>query len=172
MIESMSEIDIKYTICFCRIVSENKVLMVRRAKSPNSGKLNGLGGKIENGEEHFDAVVRELQEEADLDITKASSLRYAGTVTWTVSKGSEKYEGGMHAYIAEYEDASVNFGVRETREGVLNWHDYDEIVSPDNPNVVKNITYFLPKMMKGNISRYHCTYVNDELINFEVLPLE
>lgn len=37
-----------YTLCF--LLNESEVLMLFRAKEPNKGKWNGVGGKIEFNE--------------------------------------------------------------------------------------------------------------------------
>lgn len=58
-----------------------RVLMVRRSRDGDlhQGKYNGLGGKLEPGEDVVACLVRELREEADIE---ATSLRLRGTVSW------------------------------------------------------------------------------------------
>lgn len=168
--------NIKYTIGFCIIPSENKVLMLFRSNSPNKNKWNGLGGKIDyaRGETHQECIIREIYEETDglVDLNKAEETKYCGVVTWEVTRGSEQYEGGMHAYITVFESDSVMFERKETREGTLDWLKLDEVIHSNNNAMVENISYFLPLMQSANApARYHCTYVEDELVNFEVLKL-
>jgi 8-oxo-dGTP diphosphatase len=44
------------------------VLLLRRRRPPNAGMWNGLGGKLEAGEDPFAACVREVREETGLTI--------------------------------------------------------------------------------------------------------
>lgn len=53
--------------------------MCRRLKEPYKGKLNLVGGKIEDGEDHLEAAYRELCEETGLtrqDITLTRFLTF------------------------------------------------------------------------------------------------
>ena len=66
------------------ILSEDRqsVLMVHRNKRPADhayGKYNGLGGKVEPGEDIAASVAREVLEESGLRI---QSLRLRGTLAW------------------------------------------------------------------------------------------
>lgn len=58
------------------------VLMVLRNARPDDehrGKYNGLGGKLEPGEDIVTGIAREIAEEAQLEVT---SLTLRGTVNW------------------------------------------------------------------------------------------
>ncbi len=58
-----------------------KVLMVERTRDgdQHQGKYNGLGGKLEPGEDVIACIRRELAEEASIVPT---SLRLRGTISW------------------------------------------------------------------------------------------
>ena len=59
------------------------VLLVHRSARPHDdqlGKYNGLGGKMERDEDVATCMIREIREEAGIDVT-AMTLR--GTVNWT-----------------------------------------------------------------------------------------
>lgn len=59
-----------------------KVLLVHRTARPGDmhlGKYNGLGGKLERGEDVAAGMRRELREEAGIE---ATTLQLAGTVSW------------------------------------------------------------------------------------------
>lgn len=53
---------------------ESEVLLVKRAKSPQKGKWALPGGKVEFGENHTEAIKREIREELDLDFAPNSSF--------------------------------------------------------------------------------------------------
>jgi len=60
----------------------DRVLMVLRNARPDDehlGKYNGLGGKLEPGEDIASGIRRELHEEAELFVT---SMTLRGTVNW------------------------------------------------------------------------------------------
>ena len=63
------------------VVRDGRVLLVhrQRAGDDHRGKWNGLGGKLEPGEDVVACLRRELREEARID---ATSLRLRGTVAW------------------------------------------------------------------------------------------
>jgi 8-oxo-dGTP diphosphatase len=59
----------------------SRVLMVRRSRDGDlhQGKYNGLGGKLEPGEDVVTCMIRELREEGGIEVT---SLRLRGTISW------------------------------------------------------------------------------------------
>lgn len=164
------ERNLPYTICFCKV--GEMVLMLYRNNSPNKDKWNGLGGKILAGETHQQANIREIEEESGIDLNQATSVRFTGLVTWDVYRDNESYKGGMYAYIAEFDDKNIIFGIRETREGKLEWKELSWVVDEKNLDVVENIRFFLPQMLDGNeLFEYRFIYRNDELVASEVHSL-
>lgn len=60
---------------------EDKILMCKRKKDPYKGKLNLVGGKVEENEEKLEAAYRELKEETgitdkDIKLTHIMNLQY------------------------------------------------------------------------------------------------
>ena len=60
---------------------QDKVLMCRRKKEPYKGKLNLVGGKVEENEDEMEAAYRELQEETgitkkDISLTHLMNFEY------------------------------------------------------------------------------------------------
>lgn len=49
--------------------NKNRVLLINKLRPEfQKGKLNGVGGKVEDGESHLNAIIRETKEETNLDI--------------------------------------------------------------------------------------------------------
>ena len=60
-----------YVLGFMFDSTHQNVLLIRKNKPEwQAGKLNGIGGKIEPGEQPFDAMVREFHEETGLIVTR------------------------------------------------------------------------------------------------------
>lgn len=54
----------KSTLCFC--INDNQVLLAMKKRGFGSGKWNGYGGKVQEGENPRTATIRELEEESGL----------------------------------------------------------------------------------------------------------
>ena len=57
---------LQYTICFC--LCGELVLMLYRKRPPNQFHWNGLGGKLQKDETPQACVMREVLEEANIDL--------------------------------------------------------------------------------------------------------
>lgn len=163
--------EIPYTVCFCRYLLEEKILLVKRKKRPNKNKWNGLGGKVDESDENpRKSVEREILEEANIDLNEALSVRFVGFVTWDTTKTDEHYKGGMYVFVADF-DKDITFAERDTREGLLAWKDQSWLLDKTNTETVDNEALFLEHMLEINEPVHcHCTYVNGTLVNFEVFP--
>lgn len=159
--------NLKYTICFCRY--RHNILMIYRSFPPNQHLWNGLGGKIEPGEDPKRSVIRELQEEAGLDLLNAD-LSYAGIVSWSYPTGSPVV--GMYAFIADYADDSIDPQMlqdRQTEEGMLAWKPQEWVYDMRNSSVVCNIPYVLPPMLANHIPKdYYFTFTGNTVDSFQV----
>ncbi len=71
---------IQTNICF--LMKDGKVLLGMKKRGFGKGKWNGFGGKIEEGEDPRVAMIRELKEEAGVDVAP-EDLHDAGTLVFT-----------------------------------------------------------------------------------------
>jgi 8-oxo-dGTP diphosphatase len=94
--------------------------MVERTREGDvhRGKFNGLGGKLEPGEDVVACLVRELQEEADIT---ATSIRLRGTVSWP-GFGGEDWLGFIFVV-----DAFTGTPPARNEDGPLAWVDIDRL---------------------------------------------
>lgn len=137
-------VEIKFTICFC--ICDDSVLMVHRKRQPNQFRWNGIGGKLELGETPRAGVAREVLEETGIHLNRAASIDYAGIVTWPDAPRRGNQAGGMHAFIARFDDASVRWdGIHSSDEGDIAWHSLQWVSDRANPKVVDNISHSLPR---------------------------
>lgn len=76
---------------------ERVVLLIKTKPEFQKGKLNGVGGKIEDGESPLKAMVREFQEETGLD-TEEKEWTYCGKFTEVINTDI-LYSGQANIYV-------------------------------------------------------------------------
>ncbi|MCW5953040.1 MAG: 8-oxo-dGTP diphosphatase [Propionibacteriaceae bacterium] len=100
----------------------SRVLMVRRSRDGDvhQGKYNGLGGKLEPDEDVVACLVRELREEAGIEVT---SLRLRGTISWPgFGLGGEDWFGFI--FVVEAFTGTVP---NRNDDGPLEWVEIDRL---------------------------------------------
>ncbi len=132
------------------ILSEDKksFLMVHRNKRGDDQhlwKYNGLGGKMEAGEDILACIIREVQEEAGL-ICENVELR--GTVSWPgFGKNGEDWFGFIFL-VHQYKGTPM----LHNEEGDLQWKGIAEL---ETLPMWEGDKYFLPLVFDGNPSPFH-----------------
>lgn len=72
------KVAVRYVLGFAFDNGQNHVLLIHKNRPAwQARKLNGIGGKVEEGETPDQAMVREFQEETGID-TKEAGWRYVG----------------------------------------------------------------------------------------------
>lgn len=123
-----------------------RVLLVHRvARSGDEqlGKYNGLGGKVERGEDVAQAMKREIREEAGIDVT-AMELR--GTVSWPGFNGRDVF--GFVFLVTGFDGEPWQSNV----EGTLAWHDVDSVM--DLP-MWDGDRHFVPLVFDETVRQFH-----------------
>ncbi len=130
------------------VVRGDEVLMVHRnARSDDQhlGKFNGLGGKLEPGEDVVEGLRRELREEASIE---ATSLRLRGTINWPgFGPNGEDWLGFVFlvdAFTGDVPDANP--------EGTLHWVPRAELM--DLPMWEGDYTW-LPLVFDEAVGQFH-----------------
>ncbi len=94
-----------------------RVLMIHRnarPTDPHFGKYNGLGGKLEPGEDVLAGLRREIHEEAGID---CDAVRLAGTISWP---GFGKHGEDWFAFIFRI-TGFTGTPMSANPEGTLEW---------------------------------------------------
>ncbi len=155
--------EVKYTLCF--IEENDKYLMLNRIKSPNMGLWNGLGGKIEEGEEKFTSVKREVLEESGLEMIETT---FHGEVHWH----SKDFSGALYVFTGRSNESLISPQRRE--EGLLDWLPIQWVLDEKNKGVVSNIPIFMREILTSNkklkFDFYYDEYGN--IKNWKVEELE
>ncbi|MCG3133686.1 MAG: hypothetical protein HMLKMBBP_00911 [Planctomycetes bacterium] len=101
---------------------DGRVLLIEGGPSKwFAGRLNGLGGHVEPGEDAASAAARECEEECGL---RPSSLRLAAVV---------HVEASPRVLLFVFSAALPQGGVRDTAEGRLRWFTRAELADPALP---------------------------------------
>ena len=104
----------------CYIQREGQYLMLHRVKKKNDvnqDKWVGIGGKFEDKESPEDCLLREVQEETGLTLTRYA---YRGLVTFVSDQWETEY---MHLFTADAFEGEIG----PCDEGNLEWVDKDKV---------------------------------------------
>jgi 8-oxo-dGTP diphosphatase len=124
------------------------VLMVhrnRRAGDAHLGKYNGLGGKLDAGEDVVAGMRREIREEAGLECT---SLRLRGTISWPgFGTHGEDWFGFVFVI-----DGWTGTPLAENPEGTLAWVPRERVLELP---LWEGDRHFLPLVFDPAVRQFH-----------------
>jgi 8-oxo-dGTP diphosphatase len=134
-----------YQVCVCYVVragdsGQRQVLLGRKKTGLGTGKIVGLGGKIEPGETPVDAIVREVEEESGL-VVAPGDLRELGYLRYTFPS-RESWNQDSTVFVTE-----VFAGVPvESDEVAPEWYDFSDLPLDAMWDDAK---YWLPQVLAG-----------------------
>lgn len=140
------------------VVKDGEILLIRKKRGLGAGKINGPGGRMENGETPRDCAVREMEEELGAVPT---GLRYCGENRFQFTDG---YSIHVFVFLAEgLEGEPV-----ETDEAVPLWTPVDRIpweeMWEDDP-------LWLPLALEGKGFQARFLFDGDTMLDWDVLTL-
>ena len=105
-----------------------EVLLLKRVNEPYSGRLNGIGGKVEHGEQFLEAMKREMFEETDIKLENVGKIE--GLITFTRPNGASVnvFYILLNKTYKKKEQITID-------EGILKWYHFIN----DNLYDVRNI---------------------------------
>lgn len=146
------------TLGYVLSVDRRSVLMVHRNSRPDDqqlGKYNGLGGKLNPGEDIIAGIRREIFEEAGLQV---SELLLRGTLNWPGfgSRGEDWF--GFVFLVTEYSGQPPT----HNEEGDLHWVALDALLDLE---LYQGDRLFLPHVFDESVRQFHgvMSYLDNEL---------
>jgi 8-oxo-dGTP diphosphatase len=125
-----------------------RVLMLHRLRDPNAGLYSPIGGKLEtaDGESPHACAVREIREEAGLDLDTAD-VHLTGIVAETA------YEGEAHWLLFLFEVtrtvAADEIASMEIDEGRLEWVETERVAELEIPETDREVMWPLVRQHRG-----------------------
>ena len=137
------------------IVREGRVLLIHKKTGIGAGKINGPGGKLEDGESAVEAAVREVEEE--LCITphapeEMGILRFA-------------FVDGLHLHCTVFRSEDFDGDPTETREAKPEWFDLEAI---PYERMWEDDIHWLPRMLGGEKFAGRFAFDDDKMLSMEV----
>ncbi len=137
---------------------ENEYLFVRRAahKTVDAGRLNGIGGKLEKGENYLECAIRETAEETGYSVN-AQDCRLSAVVSL-----EEGYEDDwvMCFFFISVSSKTVPVGMK-TDEGEFMWLDKQQVFQTQY-ELVDDLTYLWPQITQQNLLTFAAAQLNDQ----------
>lgn len=139
------------TLGYLLTPDRRQVLLVHRDRRPDDlhlGYCNGLGGKLEPGEDAAAGMAREIREESGLD---CHELELAGTISWP---GFGRAGENWFAFVFRVTGWSGQ-PYRECPEGTLAWHPVADLltgrvpVRPSDANFLPLVFAEPPRLFHG-----------------------
>lgn len=120
----------KYTVGFIFDETFEHVLLIHKTKpSWQSGLVNGLGGKIEPGENMYECIVREIKEESDLETQKDKWVFVGNMSSNTISLDilGYVYKGDLN-------------NIKTVEDEVVEWFKTASLPK----NIISNLSWLIP----------------------------
>lgn len=124
---------------------DGRYLFVKRSgdKSVDAGKINGIGGKLEPGENYLDCAIRETKEETGYEVADAD-CRLAAIVN---IEGGYDEDWVVCFFVVEVPTQEVPAGLH-TSEGEFLWLTPEELFEQEN-ELVDDLNYVFKDVARG-----------------------
>src|SRR5947208_5347086 len=136
------------TLAYVLSPDGRQVLLIHRNRRPDDahfGKYNGLGGKLDRGEDVVTGLRREVQEEAGIECLK---LKLCGTISWPgFGKQGEDWFGFIFRI-----DRYSGEPLQANPEGTLEWKEVGKLLELP---LWEGDKYFLPLVFEQTGCQFH-----------------
>lgn len=104
----------------CLLIKDNRVLLAMKKRGFGVGKVNGVGGKVQDGETIEMAAARELQEEVGA-IAEPAAFERAGDIKFHFRDRPE-WDQHMHIFLVRDWKGEI----KESEEMAPKWYAHEE----------------------------------------------
>lgn len=140
------------------IFHKDKYLFIKRndTKRIDPGRLNGIGGRVDPGEDYLSALIRETEEETGY-VVEPENIQLSGVVRL---EGGYKEDWVMCFFKTKVSTEKIPHG-QEVEDGRLVWIDKDRVLDSDY-ELVDDINYCFKDIVEGKHIFFINAKVNDE----------
>lgn len=138
------------------VIKDGKILLIDKKTGIGKGKINGPGGKLEDGENPEQCARREIREELGIQV---SDLQYCGQQRF-------QFVDGLSIHVWVYKTGTFVGTPTESDEADPLWVPLDEI---PYERMWEDDRIWLPMMLRGE--RFHGRWVfdGDRMLDYELL---
>jgi 8-oxo-dGTP diphosphatase len=137
---------------------DNRILLLHRAKEPNSGNYSPIGGKLEAsiGESPHECAIREIKEESGVNV-QLCDIRLSGMLAETAYANQTHWLIFLFEVKRPVEPSEIKS--MEIDEGTLEWVPVEEVENKNIPQTDRRIIWDLVKQHRGGFFAVHidCT---------------
>jgi 8-oxo-dGTP diphosphatase len=139
------------------VIRDGKILLIDKKTGFGKGKVNGPGGKIEQGESPEACAVRECQEELGITV---SGLRYCGQHRF-------QFVDGYSLLVWVYSSEAFAGVPTETVEAKPLWF---PLASIPYERMWEDDQLWLPMLLRGEQFQGRWLFDGDTMLDYELLP--
>ena len=123
-------------------VRDGRILLGMKKRGFGAGKINGFGGKLEEGESILEAAIRELVEEVGLE-AEIDKLKKVAELSFFFPHKTEKgWDQKVHVFLIDDWKGEPT----ESDEMGFEWHDFDKIPFE---RMWDDDKYWIPDVLNG-----------------------
>ena len=138
----------------CLLIRDGKILLAMKKRGFGVGKWNGVGGKVEKGEEIIDAVVRETKEEIGV---LALNPEKVGVMHFVFPYKPE-WDQDVHLFLVKDWQGEPE----ESEEMIPQWFSFSEI---PYEKMWDDDKFWLPRVLRGEKLEADFIFKEGEIID-------
>ena len=142
--------------CFLQHGDEYLFLKRNKSKRVDPGRLNGIGGRVELGENYLDAAIRETEEETGYKV-RIEDIQLAGIVKL---QGGYPEDWVMCFFKIQVPSKIIPIGTKSDEDGELIWLHKDKILGSEY-ELVNDLNYCIPDIVNGKNLFFMTAQVDD-----------
>ncbi len=140
------------------IVRDGHVLLIHKKRGLGAGKINGPGGRIDEGESPVECAVREVEEElgvTPLDLQHRGKLRF-------------QFTNGLALLVHVFWAGDCDGRPQESDEATPLWVPVEQVPFD---HMWEDDRHWFPLMLRGTPFEGRFTFDGDSLLDLELSPL-